>query len=277
MLFRYLCPKPACMHADQRYTLRQLIGQYLRFRSRALNAYGLHSPFVFGLYTRVLRKKCRDEAFLRIRSFHRRFARNREILHYHELRPDGVFLRELPIGSAIRKFGVPESKAGLLFRLARHFKPATILELGTSVGISSMYLAAACPDSRLITLEACPESAAIARQHHQAAGIQNAEVIRAAFEESLPVVLQEMPRIDFVYLDGNHRYEPTLRYFRMIKECLHENSVVVLDDIRYSEGMQRAWEAICRDEQTCPTLELRNLGIVFFRTGMVKQHFLLRT
>ncbi len=265
------------MHTDVRYTLWQLAAKYLRFRSRALNAHGLHSPFVYSLYTRVIRKKCSDKALLRIRSFHRRFSRNTEILHYHELRPEGLFYRDLPVGEAIRRFGVSASKAALLYRLARHFQPQHLLELGTSVGISSMYLAAACPDARLITLEACPESARFARQHHETAGVRNTEVVEGAFDERLSAILKRMPRIDFVYIDGNHRFEPTMRYFRMLQPFLHAESVVLFDDIHYSGGMQRAWAEICSDSTVCPTLELWNLGIVFFREGMVRQHFLLRS
>lgn len=156
-------------------------------------------------------------------------------------------------------------RALLLHLLAREFRPARAVELGTNVGISSAYLAAAlklnAPDATLVTLEASPYRARLARELHAELDLRNVRCEQGLFEDTLVGALQEQAPIDFAFIDGHHLYEPTMKYFQMIWEHGAENAVLVFDDIRQSGEMKRAWAEVCADPRIVVALDLVTLGV----------------
>jgi predicted O-methyltransferase YrrM len=79
--------------------------------------------------------------------------------------------------------------------------------------------------------------------------------------------------VDMAYIDGNHSYEATMRYYHWIKQKCNHNSIIVLDDIYWSDGMKKAWSEIKEDEAVTYTIDTFDLGYVFFDNIMPKQHF----
>ncbi len=246
---------------------------------RSGNAHGLHSPFVFGLYTHVVNHTGRYAAFNTI-------ERRRQVL----LRsPATLQVRDFGAGShtgagrhrrirdIARTAAKPRKLAQLLFRLANHFRPRTILELGTSLGLTTAYLASADSQSRVLTFEGCPNTAAAARETFETLGLRNVELIEGNLDDTLaPALATLQAPLDFAFFDGNHRYEPTLRYFELCLAHRTDRSVFVLDDIHWSAEMERAWAAICKHPDVRLTVDLFFVGLVFFRRNQPKQHFRLR-
>ncbi len=169
----------------------------------------------------------------------------------------------------------PARTARLLYRLVQRFQPQTILELGTSLGVTAMYLQQAQPTAAVITLEGCPETAAVAQRGFDAMQL-SCRVVVGSFEERLTQILQQLSSPDFIFIDGNHRYEPTLNYYQTIKPYLKDESVLVFDDIHWSEEMERAWNSIIADEDLHCTMDLFDIGIVMLRPQQRKEHFILR-
>ncbi|MCC7301427.1 MAG: class I SAM-dependent methyltransferase [Bacteroidia bacterium] len=161
----------------------------------------------------------------------------------------------------------------LLFRLAEYFKPRVILELGTSLGISTAYLASS--GAKVISLEGCPETAGIARQNLNELGLNNVEVRVGDFSETLPEVLRTH-QPEMVFFDGNHRKDPTLRYFHLCKAQRAPRTVFIVDDIHWSQEMCEAWEEIQRDPEVKVTVDLFYMGLVFFEPGLSKEDFILK-
>ncbi|WP_317127662.1 O-methyltransferase [Hymenobacter rigui] len=171
----------------------------------------------------------------------------------------------------------PPELGQLLFRLTNHFQPRTVVELGTSLGLTTSYLALANSRARVLTFEGCPATAAVARQTFAATGVQNAEIEEGNLDETLEPALAALAApVDFAFFDGNHRYEPTLRYFNLMNRYRTEHSVFVLDDIHWSAEMEQAWEAICQHPDVTLTIDLFYIGLVFFRRNQPRQHFTLR-
>lgn len=165
----------------------------------------------------------------------------------------------------------------LLFRLAYHFKPTTILEFGTSLGISTAYLASASPNAKVITIEGCRNTASEAKNNFQTLGLQNIETIAGDFDTELSAVgSRQSAIIDFIFFDGNHKKEPTLKYFSQCLESIHNNSVFIFDDIHWSDEMEEAWEEIKSHPKVSVTIDLFFLGLVFFRKEQEKENFVLR-
>src|ERR1035437_3856049 len=181
--------------------------------------------------------------------------------------------------SEIAERSLKSAKYGqLLFRLAYHFKPSTILELGTSLGISTAYLASANPNAKVITIEGCPNIASEAKNNFEILGLNNIKSVVGNFDEILPAVLCQLPIADcqLVFFDGNHRKKPTLKYFTKCLEHAGNDSVFIFGDIHWSDEMEEAWEEIKSHSQVTVTIDLFFLGLVFFRKEQAKEDFIIR-
>ncbi len=164
----------------------------------------------------------------------------------------------------------------ILFKIVNLYKPATILELGTSLGISALYHHFAALNARLITLEGADEIAELAKQNFLRLEAKSIELIKGSFDETLPIALKKLEKLDYLFLDGNHRKAPTLSYFEKCLEFAHENSIFVIDDIYWSEEMTEAWQAIKDHPKVTLSIDLFFMGLVFFRKeNKIKEHFKL--
>lgn len=258
------------------------IGAYLRYWLRSGNAHGLHSPFVYGLYTTVI---CHDGAFAayaRIEQRRQALLSSDEVLEVCDFgagsRVVGAGTRRRTVRDIARHAAKPSRLAQLLFRLVNHFRPATVLELGTSLGLTTAYLASAATRAHVLTCEGCPATAAVARATFAELGLGNVQVVEGNLDQTLPTTLTALGTtpLDFVFFDGNHRYEPTLRYFEQCLAQAHEDSVFVLDDIHWSAEMEQAWEAIKAHPAVTVTIDVFYMGLVFFRKKQPRQNFWLR-
>jgi len=157
-------------------------------------------------------------------------------------------------------------RARLLFRLARELQPRVCLELGTSLGLSSAYLAAALEmngEGGLTTLEGAGEVAGLARENLSRLGLERrATVAVGRFQDRLPGLLEESGPIDFAFIDGHHAEGPTLEYFEVLLPRLASSACLVFDDISWSEGMRRAWGRIAADPRIGIAVDLFTMGIV---------------
>lgn len=254
---------------------------YFRYWLRSGNAHGLHSPFVYGLYTTVIRHDGEFGAYPRIEARRRELLRSPQHITVTDFgagsQVAGAGGRERSVRAIARHAAKPPQLAQLLFRLVNHFRPATILELGTSLGLTTAYLAATDSRSQVITFEGCPNTAAVARETFASLQLRNVQLLEGNLDQTLATTLATLAQpVDFVFFDGNHRHEPTLRYF---EECLakaHENSVFVLDDIHWSAEMEQAWEIIKAHSAVTITVDLFYVGLVFFRKKQPRQDFWLR-
>lgn len=174
-------------------------------------------------------------------------------------------------GSTREKFGM------LLSRLVEFFQPKTIIELGTSIGIGSLFLAAKLKSSgNLYTIEASDTLLEIANENFRESGFNHIKAICGTFETVLPELLDELETVDMAYIDGNHRKEPVIRYFECLLKKINNDSILIFDDIHWSTEMEQAWLYIVSHPQVKLSLDLFQAGIVFFRKELSKEHFILR-
>jgi predicted O-methyltransferase YrrM len=166
--------------------------------------------------------------------------------------------------------------AQLLYRLVEDQKPANIIELGTCLGVTTLYLEKAAPTAKLYTLEGCPQTAGIAAEVFKESGTGHIEQVIGNFDDTLPGIIEKTDRLDFVYIDGNHTKEATLRYFEWCLPKVQENTLLIFDDIYWSEGMKEAWTEIKAHPEVTITIDLFWIGLVYFRKGQVKEDFVIR-
>ncbi|HEV9037409.1 MAG TPA: class I SAM-dependent methyltransferase [Puia sp.] len=273
------------------YSPLRLAGKYFRYYLTAANGkgHGVHSPFVFDFVTHVLNDRRIYAEYAPIEMLRSRLSGDTGVLPIEDLGAGsvsgaGTQRRVLDI---VRRSAKPQRLGRLLFRIARHYRPGVMVELGTSLGLSTAYLAAGAgldraegeagaPGSRLYTIEGSAALAEAAAGNLRSLGL-DARIVTGNFDDELAPLLQTIPPVDLAFIDGNHRYEPTMRYFESLFAHASPGAVLIFDDIYWSGEMERAWEDIRRDPRVMLTIDLFFLGFVFIREEFrVKQDFTIR-
>ncbi|MGD0711004.1 MAG: class I SAM-dependent methyltransferase [Bacteroidales bacterium] len=254
----------------------RFIKDYINYYFRAKTKYAIHSPFVFEFVTKVLnQKKIRDEQIEDIEKIRRDLLHSSKEINVLDF-GTGSISHQIELRKAkdiVKNSSKSRKYANLLYRTIHYYKLKNILELGTSVGISSMYMAAA--GGNVITIEGCPETAKLAEDNFAKSRLKNIQMKTGNINKVLPEIIQQQS-FDCVFFDGNHTEEATNRYFELCLPSIKNESVFIFDDISWSEGMKKAWGNIKQHNSVRVTIDLFFMGIVFFRKELSKEDFVIR-
>lgn len=237
----------------------------------------MHSPFVYDLMAHVLEKKNTETELVLIQSMRHQLRREKDIKLTFE--PIGAIAKpSIKSMAAIeKKLSIPHRYGSRLFHCVQRYNYRTIVEIGTCIGIGAIYLAKANQQATVYTLEGNPDCYRKAAELFAQNNITNIDIVPGLFEESLPLLLQKINKIDMVVIDGNHQYESTIRYFNQLLPHLHQDSLVVLDDIYWSKDMNRAWKEICAHNSVTLSLDFYRNGFLFFKKNRLeKENFLIQ-
>ncbi len=255
-----------------------MIFSYLRYWLAARDEHALHSPFLYDLYTRTIRAKDRHSpVFAPIQVLRNELRNAKGIITVTDFGTGaGEYTRS--VGAIARQSLKPDKFGRLLYRSAQRFEVKTVLDLGTSLGITTAYLALATSltDGKVITFEGCPQTAARASDTFTRLGCRNVQQVIGDLNKTLTPTLASLDDIDMVFFDANHRYEPTIQYFTACLDHIHNDSVFIFDDIHWSAEMEQAWNTIKGHPSVTVTIDLFYVGLVFFRREQPKQDFILR-
>jgi len=259
----------------------QLLKKYSSYYLTALNGkgHGIHSPFVYDLVRRVMIDKRNFYAYNQVETLRRKLLHDETVIEVEDFGAGSSISKtnQRSIASIAQHAAKSKKWAQLLFRIVNYYQPQTILELGTSLGISTAYMAMANPQARIITAEGSAAIADQAKKNFQSLQLSSIQQVTGNFDETLPGILSSISQLDLVFIDGNHRYEPTVRYLNQILPYLHANSIVIFDDIHWSKEMEQAWDAIRENSAVQLSVDLFFIGLVFFNDQFkVKQHFTIR-
>lgn len=263
------------------YSVPHLVIKYLKFYFAASNGkgHGTHSPFVFDFIKNILRDRANYQAYELIDSQREKLKADQSKLEIHDLGA-GSFkgpARKKTVSSIAKTSGKPKKYIHLLYRISKYYQPEQVIELGTSLGISTISLAYGSPMCKVWTIEGSRAIAKKAAEQFQKADLNNIKSITGNFDDQLPVILNEIKSVDLCFIDGNHRKESTLRYFKWLLPKTTNNSMLIFDDIHWSNEMEQAWELIREHPAVTATIDLFFMGIVLFRHEFrQKQHFLIR-
>jgi predicted O-methyltransferase YrrM len=157
------------------------------------------------------------------------------------------------------------SKARRLYRLVRDLEPGRVLEMGSSFGISTAYLAAALDANGrgdLIALEGAPSIAEIAAEGLTELGLDRARIVPGRFADTLHEAWADGTALDLVFVDGHHDGPATIEYFERLLPHTSSGAVLVFDDIRWSDSMLDAWERIAADPRCAEVIDADRIGAV---------------
>jgi len=265
------------------YFMQKIIFQvkaWIQYKIKAHGRHGIHSPFVYELYDQVI---CPDEKnnsddLLRLYQLKKILEKDRrllEIVDFGAGMQGQVKEKSYKTVARLAKNSARGPKFGaLLYRLCRWLQPQTILEMGTNLGVSTLYQMLASPESRMITMEGCPAIADIARENFKDFKL-NPEVRVGEFSNLLNQMEWSESKPDYCFIDGNHRKEPTLEYFHLLMQHTNPQTVFIFDDIHWSPGMEEAWNIICSDSRVQISIDLYGMGICFTGKNQAKEHFIL--
>jgi predicted O-methyltransferase YrrM len=255
-----------------------MLKYFLKFLLVSKDKHSLHSPFVFDLYTKIIKDSKTHKIFAEIENLRKKLLKNKTVIEITDFGAGSkIYKNNFREIRQIAKSAEKAPRFGrLIFRLIQHFKPAIIFDLGTSLGVTTLYESKAHEEGKVFTFEGCPETAKIAEENFRVLNCKNIEMVVGNLDETLSNKLSEITQLDFAFFDANHRYEPTVRYFEMCKEKATEETVFMFDDIHWSDEMHEAWQYISKHPDVMISIDLFFMGLVFFRKNQPKQHFILR-
>lgn len=252
---------------------------YFKHYLSAKTRHGIHSPFVYTLVDKVIYDFSPKQYNAALEGQRKRLRSDQRQIEVTDLGAGSMLEKsnERTISQIAKNALKPARVAQLLARLASYLEPKTIIELGTCLGITTSYLAKASKQSRIYTAEGCPQTALVARETFEQLQVTDQITLRVGnFDELLPEILQHLGTVAFLFIDGNHTYEATMNYFETALGHIDENSVLIFDDIYWSEGMKRAWADIKAHPSVTLSIDLFYIGLVFFRKDREKEHFKIK-
>lgn len=234
--------------------------------------HAIHSPFFFDFYRSVVRQP--PQGIAELEDLRNKLLENEQEISIVDFgsgwmqKPAG----RQPIRAVARYSLMPPPYCALLARLVNHLEATRAVELGTSLGITSLYLGWN-PSCNVYTLEGNPDLVNIALTHAEGFERDNVTIIEGNMDVTLPDLLQDPAKIDLAVIDANHRFEPTVRYFEMLTKRMSDQGMLVVDDIHRDAEMENAWHFIRGHQLVYGTVDLFRCGLVFFDHPLNRQHF----
>lgn len=254
--------------------------KYMQYWLSASNGkgHGIHSPFVFDFINNVLLDRTKYPEYAPIEQLRKELLLNNTPVPIEDYGAGSVAgIASRSVASITANAAKSPKYAQLLYRLAKYYQPAYILELGTSLGISTSYLSSADNNAIVVTGEGNFVVASMAKNNFESLGLNNVRVVTGNFDNTLPEMASSMPHIDLAFIDGNHREKPTIKYFHELLPRMSVSSMIIFDDIHWSAGMEAAWKYIKNHQASMLTIDLFFLGIVVLRPEFkIKQDFTIR-
>ena len=245
--------------------------QYIKFLVKSSNQHGVHSPFIYNLVAKCFYDKKKYEAYKNILNYRKALLKNNTKIKVTDLGAGSQVMKqqERSVSNMARNAGTTNKRAKLLYRLTNYFKPETVLELGTSLGIATHAISLGSTKTNITTIEGCLNTSTFTK-----ARLKNINVITGSFSDEIKKLISN--KYDLIFFDGNHQKKATLSYFETLLQTVHNDSVFIFDDIYWSKDMTEAWKNIKQHPKVTVTIDTFFWGFVFFRKEQVKEHFTIR-
>ena len=246
--------------------------EYIKYRWNAKALHGIHSPFVFKFMKDAFKIHPNQNETEVIYSF---ALKHKDTIENIDVQDHGAKSKKLQTQRSVKQIFQTSSSYGknglLLYRICSYFKPKNILELGTSIGMGSLYMHLGAPKSKLISIEGCPETYKIAKENLKSYPI---ELINNTFTNALEQLKEE--RFDIVFIDGHHDGNALLKYLEVLKPFTNDDTVFILDDIRWSSSMLESWNRLKNSKTYNLSMDFFRMGVLIKRPQQVKEHFILK-
>ncbi len=256
------------------------VSSYIRYIFKSKSRYIIHSPFAYKLINEVFLDNSSNSDIDILDSFRKQLFKRSTLIETTDLGAGAgkktYITIVTPLGKIARQRSLDNKSLNLLYKITRYFKPASILEFGTSAGISASYIGKASDFKKFVTMEGCAVLASHAKNYFDSLNLSKIELRVGNFDDILDKTLSEFEQLDMVFVDGNHRRKQTTDYFMKCVTKAHENSIFIFDDIHWSPEMEKAWEEIKKHKRVSVSIDIFKMGILFFNKGIARQDFVIR-
>jgi len=254
-----------------------LLFEGIKYQLQAQKRHGIHSPFVYDLSTNALGGQLPLSSKMCLSQFDQAQRSNPQIIEFKDFGAGSKNLNAARKISEIHRISSSHKIGHLLYRLVHHYQPNSILELGTSLGRGTLAMHLAHPEAKITTVEGCKAVAEIARDNFQqyAPNPKQITLINEPFSDFINAL--PSATFDLIYVDGHHDGIALEKYCAALENYLHENSLLLLDDIRWSESMFNAWKTLYASEKFHLSIDFFRIGMLMKRTSQHKEHFILKT
>jgi predicted O-methyltransferase YrrM len=258
-----------------------LIKEYIKWYLSAKNLHGIHSPFVYEFIKNCINADIKEPVFQEIESLRKEYKNNSDFLSYADPGAGnriktGNVKNKRKIQSIAKNSLQHPRYCRLFYRMINYLEVFNVLELGTSLGITTSYMSRAGTSVKIDTIEGVKEIAALASGTFSKLNCQNISLHIGTFDEILPSLFPGEKQFQMVFIDGDHKGSSLLKYFDCIVKQIPRHGVVIIDDIRWSHSMYDAWEVIKNHPEVTVTIDLFYMGLVFFRPGLSKENFMIK-
>jgi predicted O-methyltransferase YrrM len=255
-----------------------ILKSYLQFLWNSKNEHGVHSPFVFNLLTKCFYDKKKYPQYTILKEYRNSLLAHKNSIEVVDFGAGSKVFKSntRQIAKIAKTAGISSKRAKLLFRIVHYFKVENILEIGTSLGLATAALSLGNKNEKIITLEGCLNTIAIAKKQCELYKLDNITLVNTEFEAYLRNSKPKTQNPQLIYFDGNHSKQATLNYFELLLPTISNDAVWIFDDIHWSSEMEEAWKAIKNHPKVKVTIDTFQWGIVFFRSEQEKEHFVIR-
>lgn len=255
----------------------QIIKSYLKFLYHSKNEHGVHSPFVFNLVTKCFYDKKKYAEYYILKNYRNALLQNKNTIEVSDFGAGSRVFKSntRAINQIASNAGISTKRAELLFRITSYFKPQSILEIGTSLGLATSALSLGNKKAKITTLEGCANTLVVANNLFEKFDLKNIDSIQTEFSSYLQNDSVKTEPNSLIYFDGNHSKQATLEYFELLLPTITNESVWIFDDIHWSTEMEEAWGIIKNHPKVTITIDTFQWGIVFFRIEQEKEHFVI--
>jgi predicted O-methyltransferase YrrM len=252
-----------------------IVFEYFRFLIQSKRRHGIHSPFVYALQDECLRIEPAKEIIQEKKALYNALAADNSLIQVHDC---GAGSKKLATFRSVKKIFQHSSSKGkygnMLYCLSTYFQPKNILELGTSLGVGTFHLRAGNQETQITTVEGCEQTMLTAKKYVTITHASSISFVHSTFDNFLDNY--ELPSFDLIFVDGHHDGKALLRYMEKLVQCSHEQTIFVLDDIRWSQCMLDAWKILISSSEYHLSLDFFRMGILMRRPNQAKEHFVLR-
>jgi len=253
------------------------ITQYIYYFFRSKTKYKIHSPFVYSFIAEILEKKVDEEKLREIKQLKSFYKKSNQQISREDYGAGSVTSKnnnDLIIKKIVDRVSIHTKYGKILYNISKFYRSKTCIELGTSLGISTLYLNN--KNNKITSIEGNKKLLEYTKNTFSHQKINGINFISEKFDTIFEKVLKEEKSFDLLFIDGNHTEKATLNYFRTALKYKNQKSIIIFDDIYWSTGMKNAWNTIVKDKKVMLSIDLFQLGIIFFdKDFMTKEHYTL--
>lgn len=248
------------------------IGTYINYLIKAKGRHGIHSPFVYDFVDKCLTTKMDKNFELELKNHISAWKNDARTIHKHDLGAGSRKMKtERKVSDLFRYSSTKGRYLTLLYQLSAFYRPTSILELGTNLGLGTLALKAGHVETIIDTLEGCPETQQLAKEKFQQE--KDIHFLLGDFETIIPTLNR---KYDLIFVDGHHDGKALIHYMSILQKYAHDETIFLLDDIRWNDDMFQAWKKLAQSEQFHVSLDLYKMGILVPRKHQQKEHFQIK-